>query len=142
MKRGEEPTRQGAAGGLVVWRSGWQWVRSWRCFPSVGFGAGLLSGGALGAGAGAVAGHVVGGMSRSDLKESGDLLDNGTSGLVVVAATDVEARVEAAMKRAKKKANVENPTLRMFHGPLHPRDAERPLDGRLLTEVAINKESV
>jgi len=41
-------------------------------------------------------------MSRSDLKNLGELLDNGTSGLLVVAATDVEAKVNAAITRAKK----------------------------------------
>ena len=49
------------------------------------------------------AGHVAGGMSRSDLKNLGELLDNGTSGLLVVAATDVEAKVNAAITRAKRK---------------------------------------
>ena len=48
------------------------------------------------------AGHVADGMSRSDLKNLGELLDNGTSGLLVVAATDVEAKVNAAITRAKK----------------------------------------
>jgi 23S rRNA-/tRNA-specific pseudouridylate synthase len=43
-------------------------------------------------------------MSRSDLKSLGELLDNGTSGLLVVAATDVEARVDAAITRTKKRA--------------------------------------
>jgi hypothetical protein len=43
-------------------------------------------------------------MKRSDLKDLGELLDNGTSGLLVVAATDVEARVNAAITRAKKRA--------------------------------------
>ena len=42
-------------------------------------------------------------MSRSDLKELGELLDEGQSGLVVIAATDVEARVEQAITRAKKR---------------------------------------
>jgi uncharacterized membrane protein len=55
-----------------------------------------------GAGLGALAGHVAAGMSRSDLKELGELLDDGQSGLVVVAATDVEARVEEAMRGAAK----------------------------------------
>jgi hypothetical protein len=64
-------------------------------------------GGAIGAGAGAVAGHVVGGMKRSDLKDLGELLDDGTSGLVVVAASDVEAKVEAAITRAKKRAKAQ-----------------------------------
>jgi hypothetical protein len=34
------------------------------------------------------------------------LLDNGTSGLVVVAARDVEAKVYASISRAKKYAKV------------------------------------
>ncbi|MDV7087024.1 hypothetical protein [Rhodococcus opacus] len=41
-------------------------------------------------------------MSRSDLKEVGELLDAGDSGLIVVAATDLEARVEKALERASK----------------------------------------
>jgi hypothetical protein len=41
-------------------------------------------------------------MSRSDLKDLGELLDEGQSGLVVVAATDMEAHVEAELKRAAK----------------------------------------
>jgi len=40
-------------------------------------------------------------MSRSDLKDLGELLDAGTSGLIVVAATDVEGRVEATIQRGK-----------------------------------------
>jgi len=58
-------------------------------------------GGAAGAAIGATAGHVAAGMSRSDLKDLGELLDAGTSGLVVVAATDMEARVEGAIQRGK-----------------------------------------
>ncbi len=61
--------------------------------------------------------------------------------LLIVAVVGAIA-VARTVPSAKKKSSVENPTLRMFHGPLHPRDAERPLDGRLLTEIAINKESV
>ena len=48
-----------------------------------------------------LAGHVAAGMSRSDLKDLGELLDAGTSGLIVVAATDVEGRVEAAIQHGK-----------------------------------------
>jgi hypothetical protein len=54
-----------------------------------------------------VAGHVVGGMKRSDLRDLGELLDKGASGLVVVAETDVEAKVEAAITRAKKRAKAQ-----------------------------------
>ena len=63
-------------------------------FPAAGIGlaAGLLEGGAIGAGVGAVAGHVAGGMRKSELKDLGELLDNGTSGLLVVAATDCRSK--------------------------------------------------
>lgn len=104
VKTVEEPTRQGAVGGLGI---GLAIGALTALFPAIGIGAGLLAGGAIGAGAGAVAGHVVGGMSRDDLKELGELLDNGTSGLLVVAATDAEAHVEAAITRAKKTAKKE-----------------------------------
>ena len=102
VKRTEEPARQGAARGLVVGLAVGAVIA---LFPAAGIGlaAGLLGGGAVGASAGAVAGHVVGGMKRSDLKDIGELLDNGTSGLVVVAATDVAAKVDAATTRAKKR---------------------------------------
>ncbi len=106
VKRVEEPTRQGAVGGLLVGLAVGAVVA---LFPAaaIGLGAGMAVGGAFGAGAGAVAGHVAGGMSRSDLKDLGELLDEGESGLVVVAATDVEARVEAATKLAKKQAKAQ-----------------------------------
>lgn len=94
----EEPTRQGAAAGLAVGLAVGALVA---LFPAVGLGAGLAIGGASGAAIGATAGHVSAGMSRSDLKDLGELLDSGTSGLVVVAATDMEDRVEAAIQRGK-----------------------------------------
>jgi hypothetical protein len=41
-------------------------------------------------------------MSRDDLKELGEHLDAGQAGLVVVAVSDMGAKVERAMKRAAK----------------------------------------
>jgi hypothetical protein len=39
-------------------------------------------------------------MSRSDLKDLGELLDNGEAALVVAAASEMAPKVEAAMKQA------------------------------------------
>jgi uncharacterized membrane protein len=39
----------------------------------------MLAGVAIGAGTGAVAGHMAGGIKWSDLKDLGELLDQGTS---------------------------------------------------------------
>ena len=100
VKKHETPTRVGGvmgggvglATGLVV-----------ALFPFAAIGGGLLLGTtAAGAVLGAVAGHAAAGMSRHDLKELGEHLDSGEAGLVVVAVSDMGAKVEAAMKRAEK----------------------------------------
>jgi uncharacterized membrane protein len=100
VKKHETPTRVGGvlgggvglATGLVI-----------ALFPAAAIGGGLLlgttAGGAL---LGSVAGHAAAGMSRGDLKELGEGLDAGQAGLVVVAVSDMEAKVREAMKRAEK----------------------------------------
>jgi uncharacterized membrane protein len=100
VKKHETPTRVGGvlgggvglATGLVV-----------ALFPFAAIGGGLLAtttaGGAI---LGAVAGHAAAGMSRHDLKELGEQLDTGEAGLVVVAVSDMGAKVQRAMKRAEK----------------------------------------
>jgi len=99
-KKHETPTRVGGvlggglglATGLVV-----------AIFPFAAIGGGLLAA-ATGGGAilGAVAGHAAAGMSRNDLKELGEQLDEGQAGLVVVAVSDMGSKIEAAMKKAEK----------------------------------------
>jgi uncharacterized membrane protein len=100
VSKHETPTRVGGvlgggvglATGLVV-----------ALFPFAAIGGGLLVGTtAGGAILGAVAGHAAMGMSRHDLKELGEHLDRGEAGLVVVAVSDMEAKVQRAMKRADK----------------------------------------
>ena len=100
VKKHETPTRVGGvlgggvglATGLVV-----------ALFPFAAVGGGLLAGAtAGGAILGAVAGHAAAGMSRHDLKDLGEHLDAGTAGLVVVAVSDMGAKVERAMERAAK----------------------------------------
>jgi uncharacterized membrane protein len=100
VKKHETPTRVGGvlgggiglATGLVV-----------ALFPFAAIGGGLVAattgGGAI---LGAVAGHAAAGMSRHDLKELGEALDAGQAGLVVVAVSDMGAKVERAMKHAAK----------------------------------------
>jgi len=102
VKRVEEPTRHGAEIGLPVGLAVGLVIT---LFPALGvaLGAGMAGGGALGAIIGAVTGHVARGMRRSDIMKLGELLDEGSSGLLVVAAADVEARVDAAITRARKR---------------------------------------
>ena len=100
VKKHETPTRVGGvlgggvglATGLVV-----------ALFPFAAVGGGLLVGTAAGGAIlGAVAGHAAAGMSRDDLKELGAHLDTGQAGLIVVAVSDMGAKVEKAMERAEK----------------------------------------
>jgi uncharacterized membrane protein len=95
----EQPTRTGAWRGLGIGLAGGALVA---LFPAVGLGAGLLLGSVSGAGIGALAGHVTAGLRRADLKDLGELLDDGHSGLVVVAASDLERRVEQVIRRADR----------------------------------------
>ena len=98
-KKHETPTRVGGVlGGGAGLATGLVLV----LFPFAAIGGGLLAvttgGGAV---LGAVAGHAAAGMSRKDLKELGEHLDAGQSGLVVVAVSDMEAKIERAMKQAQ-----------------------------------------
>lgn len=95
----EPPTRRGAWRGLGIGLAGGALLA---LFPAIGLGAGLLLGGTGGAGFGTLAGHVTAGMRRADLKDLGELLDDGHSGLVVVAASDLADRVEQAIRHARR----------------------------------------
>jgi uncharacterized membrane protein len=122
VKKHETPTRAGGvlgggvglATGLVI-----------ALFPAAAIGGGLILG-TTGVGAllGSIAGHAVAGMSRSDLKDLGEALDEGQAGLVVVAVSDMEAKVRAAMKHAQK---VEEKRLKADHEALEAeaKDAQK-----------------
>ena len=99
VKKHEQPLRQGA------WVGGGLGLATGLCvalFPAVTLGAGLVWGTGIGAGLGALAGHAAAGMSRSDLKDLGEHLDAGTAGLIVVGVSDMQAKIERAMKKAEK----------------------------------------
>jgi uncharacterized membrane protein len=100
VKKHETPARVGGVlGGGVGLATGLVLV----LFPAAAIGGGLLLG-TTGAGAllGARAGHAAAGMSRGDLKDLGESLDEGEAGLVVVAVSDMQAKVRSAMRRAHK----------------------------------------
>jgi uncharacterized membrane protein len=62
----------------------------------------ILAGAAIGAGAGALIGNFMRGLKRSDVKEIGELLDEGECGVVLVGFTTLEAGMERYMKNAAK----------------------------------------
>jgi len=97
VRKHEQPARRGAAvgrgGGLAVGAPA-------VLFPPVGIG--IVAAGATGAAIGGVAGHVSGGMSRSDLKDLGETLDAGSAGLVAVYEFDLADQVAAIIKAANR----------------------------------------
>jgi uncharacterized membrane protein len=92
----EKPTQHGGWAGMAVGAA-----------MGLIFPPGILVGGLLGAGAGALIGHLEGGMSRSDVKEVGEMLDDSEAALIVVGEATLERAVEDATNRAKKELKKE-----------------------------------
>jgi uncharacterized membrane protein len=87
----EKPTQHGGWAGLAVG-------------AAIGmiFPPSVLVSGLLGAGAGALIGHLRGGMSRSDLKEIGEMLEESEAALIVIGEETIEQGVDKAVKHAKR----------------------------------------
>jgi uncharacterized membrane protein len=99
VSKHEQPTRTGGWRGAGIGLATGAVIA---LFPAAAIGSGLLAATtAAGAGLGALAGHVAGGMSRTDLKELGELLDAGETGLIVIAASDMSTKVDRAIARAE-----------------------------------------
>jgi uncharacterized membrane protein len=92
----EKPTQHGGWAGLAVG-------------AAVGliFPPSILVSGLVGAGAGALIGHLRGGMSNSDLKEVGEMLEESEAALIVVGEETIERGVDEAVKHAKKEMKKE-----------------------------------
>jgi len=92
----EKPTQHGGWAGLAVG-------------AAIGliFPPSILVSGLVGAGAGALIGHLEGGMARSDLKEVGEMLDGSEAALIVVGEETIERGVDEATKRAKREIKKE-----------------------------------
>jgi uncharacterized membrane protein len=92
----EKPTQHGGWAGLAVGAA-----------LGLIFPPSILVSGLVGAGAGALIGHLEGGMSRSDLKEVGESLERSEAALIVVGEATIERAVEEATRRAKKEMKKE-----------------------------------
>jgi uncharacterized membrane protein len=66
-------------------------------FPPALIGSALV-GGAIGA----ASGHIWRGISRSDVKELGELIDDGEAALLVIGASTLEAALDKAALKAEK----------------------------------------
>lgn len=99
VKKHEQPTRHEAAHGA---RWGLAAGAVAALFPAVGIAGALVVGTGAGATVGAISGHVHGGMKRSDLKDLGEVLDEGQAGLIVVYATNMADQIAANIKAANR----------------------------------------
>jgi uncharacterized membrane protein len=63
---------------------------------------GAWGGAAVGAAVGGVSGHLWRGMSRADVKELGELIDDGQAALVIVGESTIEQAVDKAELKADK----------------------------------------
>lgn len=87
----EKPTQHGAWSGLAV-----------GALVGILFPPSILAGGVVGAAAGGLIGHFWRGMSRGDMKEVGDALDEGEASLVVIGESKIEEAVKREIKRATR----------------------------------------
>jgi uncharacterized membrane protein len=79
----------------------------------------ILASAAVGGVIGGVSGHLSKGMSRSEAKELGDIIDPGEAGLVVVGESKVEETIRKAVVKAEKQTARELNT--------DPKDVDRAL---------------
>ncbi len=87
----EKPTQHGAWTGIAV-----------GAIAGILFPPSIIGGAIVGGAAGGVAGHLWRGMSRGDLKELGEALDEGQAAVIVVGESKIEEQIEKATKRARK----------------------------------------
>ena len=89
MNKDETATRHGAWGGAAV-----------GAVVGILFPPSIIASAAVGAAVGGAGGHLWRGMSRADVKEFGDIIDDGQAALVIVG----ESKLQQAMDKAELKA--------------------------------------
>jgi uncharacterized membrane protein len=62
----------------------------------------ILGSAIVGAGAGRLTGHLTRGISRRDLKDLGERLEEGSAAVIVLGESKIEEQLERATKRANK----------------------------------------
>src|SRR5271155_533700 len=87
----EKPTQHGAWTGVAV-----------GAVVGILFPPSIIGSAIIGGAAGGVIGHLFRGMSRSDAKELGDLLDSGEAALVVVGKSRVQEQLDKYLTRMEK----------------------------------------
>jgi uncharacterized membrane protein len=91
VKKHEKPTQHGAWGGVAA-----------GAVLGLLFPPGILVGAAAGGLIGGAIGHFWKGMSRKDVLELGEVIDDGEAALVVVGESELAASIERSVKRADK----------------------------------------
>jgi uncharacterized membrane protein len=87
----EKPTQHGAWTGIAV-----------GAVAGILFPPSIIGGALVGGTAGGVIGHLWRGMSRSDLKDLGEGLDEGAAALIVVGESKIGEQIEKAATRARR----------------------------------------
>jgi uncharacterized membrane protein len=91
VNKDETATRHGGWGGAAVGG-----------LVGLLFPPSILAGAAVGAAVGAVGGHLWKGLSRSDVKELGELIDAGQAALLIVGESKVQQALDTAGLKAQK----------------------------------------
>jgi uncharacterized membrane protein len=92
VNKDETSTRKGAWGGAGV-----------GALVGILFPPSLIASAAVGAAVGGFGGHLWRGMSRSDMKDLGELLDEGQAGLVVIGDWRLEERIDELLRHAERR---------------------------------------
>jgi uncharacterized membrane protein len=93
VNKDEMATRHGAWGGVAA-----------GALVGILFPPSIIGTALVGAAVGGVSGHLWRGMSRSDVKQFGDVIDAGQAALVVVGESTIEEALEKADLKAEKHA--------------------------------------
>jgi uncharacterized membrane protein len=91
VNKDETATRHGAWGGAAA-----------GALVGILFPPALIGSAVVGAAAGGVSGHLWRGMSRSDVKEFGELIDAGQAALVIIGADTLQDALDKAELKAEK----------------------------------------